>query len=113
MPLFYLPLLSASLLVMLVRRLHTVAQQSAAPSPQLLSIMRILAESGVLYLSITLAHFVALFFNSVLAIRAISALVSKPNLDTGTIEVVTNLYGIEHPDHWNSVPSRHYTGRPE
>lgn len=63
----------------LIIRIYQVAQQhkvTTSGATYLHFFIRIIAESGLLYLSITLAHFLAWFGTSKFAIDVISVLVS-------------------------------------
>lgn len=70
------------LLVMIVRRIYAVAKGSegSASIRQLKFVMRILIESGFLYLSVTIPHFVSWWTPNAYAIDVISAIVSLLSL---------------------------------
>lgn len=63
---------------MLIRRIYQVATKcdTATSTRQFRFIIRILAESGLLYLSITTAHFVAWFTTNDVAVQVLSMIVS-------------------------------------
>lgn len=71
---------------MLIRRIYQVATKCdrATSARQFRFIVRILAESGILYLSITIAHLVAWFTEDNVAIQIFSMIVSNdcPSVST-------------------------------
>lgn len=64
---------------MLIRRIYQVATKcdTATSARQFRFVVRILAESGILYLSITIAHLVAWFTEDNVAIQIFSMIVSN------------------------------------
>lgn len=64
---------------MIVRRVYKVAKESKGSTSvhQLQFVMRVLIESGFLYLAVALAHFISWWTPNSYAIEVISAIVSQ------------------------------------
>ncbi len=84
---------------MLIRRIYQVANKCdrATSAKQFRFVMRILAESGLLYLSIMIAHLVAWFTKDYVAIQVLSTIVSidrfsVPTQSTNCWDVMIRLY---------------------